>query len=200
MVDADPVAREVDCRVVYAGPEGAGKSANLEYLHQALDPDRRGKLISPSGGSGRSFHFDFLAVDLGPMGAWRVRLHLYTAPAGEERSEDRVRILQGADALVLVVDSDEGRLEENRAALEGLDDDLAEAGRERGGLVTAFQYNKRDLEDALPIERLEEELNPGGAPYFEAMARRGDGVVETLEEVGYRVVRALDLPAPEERG
>ena len=200
MADADPVARELDCRVVYCGAPGAGKTANLEYLHQALDPGRRGKLISPSGGSDRSFHFDFLAVDLGHMGEWRVRLHLYTAPAGAARSEDRVRILQGADALVVVVDSDGDRLEDNRTALEDLDEDLSEAGRERRELVTAFQYNKRDLGSAVPLEELEAALNPGGAPHFEAVARRGDGVVETLEEVGYRVVRALDLSAEEAEG
>lgn len=200
MADADPVAREVDCRIVYAGPEGAGKTANLEYLHQALDPEDRGKLISPSQDSGRSFFFDFLAVDLGPMGAWRVRLHLYTAPAGEERAEDRIRILQGADALVLVMDSDGERLDENRAALERLADDLDRAERERDGLVTAYQYNKRDLDGALPVEEMEEALNPDGAPHVEAVARRGDGVVETLEEVGYRVVRSLELGTPEGEG
>lgn len=200
MVDADPVAREVDYRVVYAGPEGSGKTANLEYLHQSLDPEDRGKLISPSPDSGRSFFFDFLAVDLGAVGAWRVRLHLYTAPSGEERAEDRIRILSGADALVLVVDSDRDRLEDNRRALERLNGDLEEAGREDAGLVTAFQYNKRDLDGALPVEELEGALNPGGAPYFEAVARRGDGVVETLEEVGYRVVRTFDLGEPEAAG
>ncbi len=200
MADADPVAREVDCRIVYAGPEGAGKTANLEYLHQALDPEDRGKLISPSQDSGRSFFFDFLAVDLGPMGAWRVRLHLYTAPAGEERAEDRIRILQGADALVLVMDSDGERLEENRAALERLADDLDRADRDRDGMVTAYQYNKRDLDGALPVEEMEEALNPDGAPHVEAVARRGDGVVETLEEVGYRVVRSLELGTPEGEG
>lgn len=200
MADADPVAREVDCRVVYAGPSGAGKSTNLEYLHSALHPDSRGKLISPSQGSGRSFFFDFLAVELGVLGAWRIRLHLYTAPAGSDRAEDRVRILQGADAVVLVVDSDRGRLDENRAALERLESDLKKAGRDRSSLVTAFQYNKRDVLGALGVEALETALNRFGDPYFEAVARRGDGVVETLEEVGYRVVRGLDLPDPEATG
>lgn len=200
MADVDPVAGEVDCRVVYAGPEGAGKSANLEYLHQALDPDDQGTLISPSPASGRSFYFDFLAVDLGLLAGWRIRLHLYTAPAGEERSEDRVRILQGADGLVLVVDSDPDRLEENRRSLERVDADLEEAGRDRAGLVTAFQYNKRDLDAASPVEDLQAALNPDGDPHFEAVARRGDGVVETLEDVGYRVVRSLELDQAEGAG
>lgn len=200
MADVDPVAREVDCRIVYAGAEGAGKTANLEYLHQALDPEDRGKLISPSPASGRSFFFDFLAVDLGSLGGWRVRLHLYTTPDGQQRSDDRVRILRGADGVVLVVDSGAERLEENRRALERLEADLAEAGRDRAGLALAVQYNKRDLEGTVPVEELEQALNPEGVPHFEAVARRGDGVVDTLEEVGYCVVRSLELGEGEGAG
>lgn len=200
MAEADPLAREVDCRIVYAGPAGAGKTANLEYLHRALDPDTRGKLISPGPDSGRTFFFDFLAVDLGSIGGWRVRLHLYTAPSGEDRTDDRIRILRGADGLVLVADSGADRLEANRRALDRLDDDLGAAERDRADLVTTLQYNKRDLETALAVEELEEALNPGGWPHQEAVARRGDGVVETLETVGYRVVRALEPGGSEATG
>lgn len=193
MADADPVAREVDCRVVYCGAEGAGKTANLEYLHGALHPDTRGKLIRPDSGSDRPYSFDFLTVDLGVVRRWRTRLHLYAVPGGAGAGEDRTRILDGADALVLVVDSAADRLDANREALRALQEDLE--GLEPGGdPVASFQYNKRDLPGALPVEQLEEELNAAGVPHHPAVALRGDGVVETLEEVAFRVVRSLELP------
>jgi hypothetical protein len=44
-----------------------------------------------------------------------------------------------------------------------------------------FQYNKRDLPVALPVERMRALLNPGGAPDFEAVASQGRGVNETLK-------------------
>ena len=193
MADADPVAREVDCRVVYCGADGAGKTANLEYLHKALDPDTRGQLITPGRGADRAYFFDFLTVDLGMVRGWRVRLHLYALPATAGSRDDRGRILQGADAVVLVVDSSPERQDANREALGTLQGDLEALDRDGVPLAT-FQYNKRDLPDAVPVEALEERLNPSGVPHHEAVARRGDGVVETLEEVGFRVVRSLDPP------
>lgn len=191
MADADPVAREVDCRVVYCGARGAGKTTNLEHLHRVLDPDTRGRLLTPERGTDRLF--DFLTVDLGPIRRWRTRLHLYAIPVDAGTRQDRGRILRGADALVLVADSRPDRQEANSEALGTLRDDMEALGLESVP-VASFQYNKRDVPDAVPVGRLEESLNPGGIPYHEAVAHRGDGVVETLEEVGTRVVRALDLP------
>lgn len=192
MADADPVAREVDCRVVYVGPERAGKTANLEYLHKVLEPETRGKLITPSRGGDGAYFFDFLTVDLGRVRGWQTRLHLYAIAATTGTRDGRGRVLQGADALVLVMDSDPEREEANREALSALRGDLESLEMVDGGLVVVLQYNKRDLPDAVPVERLQERLNPGGIPHREAVARRGDGVVETLEEVGFRVVRSLE--------
>jgi signal recognition particle receptor subunit beta len=42
------------------------------------------------------------------------------------------------------------------------------------------QYNKRDLPHIAPVEVLRAQLNPTGVPDFEAAARSGAGVFETL--------------------
>lgn len=194
MADADPVARQVDCRIVYCGAPGAGKTANLEQLHRVLEPESRGRLIVPGGEADGAPFFDFMTVDLGRVRRWRTRLHLYAINAIRGTEEDRRRVLGGADALVLVVDSGPDRLDANREALAALSRDLEALEINDDALVASLQYNKRDLPGAVPVDRLEERLNPGGLPHHEAVARRGDGVVETLEEVGVRVVRSLDLP------
>jgi len=46
-----------------------------------------------------------------------------------------------------------------------------------------FQYNKRDLRNILPVEKLQQSLNAGGAPAIEAAAVHGVGVFETLKEI-----------------
>ena len=46
-----------------------------------------------------------------------------------------------------------------------------------------FQYNKRDLRNILPVDKLQQSLNPGAAPAFEAAAVHGVGVFETLKEI-----------------
>src|SRR5262249_16781734 len=63
-----------------------------------------------------------------------------------------------------------------------------------------FQYNKRDLPNALPIEILNERLNPRSVPFYEAVALKGQGVEETLKGVTGLVFKSLaskygDAPA-----
>jgi hypothetical protein len=54
-----------------------------------------------------------------------------------------------------------------------------------------LQYNKRDLPNALPVEILNEKLNPRGLPFYEAVAVKGQGVEETLKGVTATVFRSL---------
>ena len=54
-----------------------------------------------------------------------------------------------------------------------------------------FQYNKRDLPNALPLEILNERLNPRGMTFTEAVAVKGAGVEETLKAATTMVFRSL---------
>ena len=44
-----------------------------------------------------------------------------------------------------------------------------------------MQWNKRDLQDVLPVSVLEKYLNPYRVPSFEAIAVTGRGVIESLK-------------------
>jgi hypothetical protein len=46
-----------------------------------------------------------------------------------------------------------------------------------------FQYNKRDLDNLIPVETFNNLLNPGSHPYVESCAIKGKGVFETLKEI-----------------
>jgi len=46
-----------------------------------------------------------------------------------------------------------------------------------------FQFNKRDLDNLIPVETLNSLLNPRGLPFLEAAAVTGRGVFETLKEI-----------------
>jgi hypothetical protein len=58
-------------------------------------------------------------------------------------------------------------------------------------IPTVIQYNKRDLPNALPVGVLNEKMNPKGWPHFEACAKQGTGVEETLKGVTGLVFRSL---------
>jgi hypothetical protein len=92
-------------------------------------------------------------------------------------------VLKGADGIVFVADSQELMENTNCESLQNLKDNLHyyQTGIEDIPLV--FQFNKRDLKNVLPIERLNYTLNPIGRPHVEAVARLGRGVIETLREI-----------------
>src|SRR5437867_5806058 len=174
-------AREIHFKIVYYGPGLGGKTTNLRVLHERLPPERRGKLLSISTDHERTLFFDFLPVQLGQVGGFTTRFHLYTVPGQFYYRLSRRAVLQGVDGLVFVADSHPAREQANRESLEDLAAHLASAGMasQRIRLPRIFQYNKRDLPLALPIERMRAALNSDGSPEFEAVACEGRGVAET---------------------
>ena len=195
-------AREIHFKIVYVGPGLGGKTTNLQMLHDRLPPERRGRLVSISTDHERTLFFDFLAVDLGTVNGFHTRFHLYTVPGQAYYRLSRRAVLQGLDGLVFVADSHPAREQANRDSqadalshLSAIGLDAAQIAR----LPWVFQWNKRDVVSALPVARLRAALNPAGAPEFEAVAREGRGVSETLRAACKAVLARLstDLAAVE---
>jgi mutual gliding-motility protein MglA len=187
-------AREIHFKVVYYGPGLGGKTTNLQFLHDRLPPERRGRLISIATDHDRTLFFDFLPIELGQVQGFTTRFHLYTVPGQAHYRLSRRAVLTGVDGVVFVADSHPARERANRDSLADLDEQLASLGVTPPLLARIprlFQYNKRDLLAALPLERLRAALNPGGFPEFEAVAREGTGVTETLKASCKAVIARL---------
>src|SRR4029077_19689216 len=54
-----------------------------------------------------------------------------------------------------------------------------------------MQYNKRDLSNALPVTKLEAEVNRLGVPHFESVSTTGLGVEDTLKGITQLVLNHL---------
>jgi hypothetical protein len=121
----------------------------------------------------------------------RTRVQLYTVPGQVFYNATRRMVLKGADCVVFVCDSQEPMLDANLESLENMRQNLEANEIEPGELPMVLQYNKRDLPNALPLEILNERLNPGGLPFHEAVAIRGQGVEETLKGATALVFRSL---------
>jgi signal recognition particle receptor subunit beta len=82
-------------------------------------------------------------------------------------------------------------MEANLESFEELQRALDSQGYDIHKLPLVFQYNKRDLSECVPIRELEATFNAMKRPHFEAVASRGEGVMETLQAVSRWVVREL---------
>jgi signal recognition particle receptor subunit beta len=191
MVLVNYSTKEIVAKIVYYGPGLCGKTTNLQYVYTKLNPKKRGKIISLATEADRTLFFDFLPVELGVVQGFRVRFQLYTVPGQVFYSATRKLVLKGTDAVVFVADSQADVLGKNIESIEDMKQNLMENGIDPDSIPIAFQYNKRDLENVLDVGLLDKKLNFRQAPWFEASAVKGDGVMETFKEVTRLLIKDL---------
>jgi GTPase SAR1 family protein len=193
-------AREITCKLVYCGPGRSGKTTNLQYVHGRVPAHRRGDMVSLATHGDRTLFFDFLPLDLGTISGFNTRFQLYTVPGQVYYAATRRLVLQGADGVVFVADSQARRFDENLESLQDLQDALLDQGIDARTFPMVFQYNKQDLpaELILPAASLDDALNFRGMPSHPADALRGGGVFETLRAISALVLDRLASrpPAP----
>ena len=142
MVQVNVAKQELNGKIVYYGPQGAGKTANIVAL--------QGRLPAQSAVPGEvdsNRLFDYVQLDLGGCDGLRTRLHVYTVPASElAASTMRRMVLRGLDAVIFVADARASRMAENIAALlqKGLHQD-ATAIPARTALALATREAARAL-------------------------------------------------------
>jgi signal recognition particle receptor subunit beta len=189
MSTVNVMAREVAAKVVFYGPGLSGKTTTLKKIYESVKPAHRGELMSLPTEADRTLFFDFLPVKVERVGEYSVRLALYTVPGQVFYNATRKLVLQGADGVVFVADSQEPADESNRESMANLEENLAEQGIRIEKFPLVIQYNKRDLPDVMPLERMRTALNTRGVPDFETCATSGQGVLEVLKAVMRLVIR-----------
>jgi signal recognition particle receptor subunit beta len=191
--------REITCKIVYYGPGRSGKTCNLRYIFDRVPEDRRGKMVSLATEAERTLFFDFLPLELGTISGYVTRFQLYTVPGQIYYDATRKLVLQGADGVVFVADSQARQLDENVESLQNLHVNLLGQGVDVRALPLVLQYNKQDLPSDLILSptELDEGLNFRDLPSFPANALRGDGVFETLKGVSELVLKRLSTEVPE---
>ena len=184
--------REINCKIIYFGPAGSGKTANLRSIYASTSNEVRSGLLELSDPGGTTQFFDFLPISLGHIKDFHLKLHLFTIPTNSLYESVSSVILKGVDGFVFVADSRVEALADNIQALLDARRLLTEEGYNAADLPRVIQYNKRDLAEAVPIEVLRQELNQVGSPEHEAIAIRSVGTMETLQSMAKMVIKRLN--------
>ncbi len=184
--------QELHLKIVYYGPALAGKTTNLQYIHARTNPSKRGQLVSIKTQEDRTLFFDFMQLELGRINGLKPRFSLYTVPGQVHYEATRRLVLQGADGVVFVADSQRHRLADNLVSLAGLQGNLRERGYDlRRHFPLVLQCNKQDLPTALDPLVLKASFGRNGIPCFASVALEGAGVVDTLKAIISQVVLQL---------
>lgn len=192
--------KEIDAKIVYYGPGISGKTTNLQFIHEHLKPDQRGRMVSLATNEERTLFFDFLPIELESVRGFKTRFHLYTVPGQVYYGATRRAVLLGADGLIFVADSQAERMEDNLFSLQDLAENLRYYGKNIETTPLIIQYNKRDLSNILPLEELNQKINYLNVPYFESVAVQGKGVFETLTMACRLVLKTIEEGVEARRG
>jgi hypothetical protein len=183
--------KEITFKIVYYGPAMSGKTTNLKFIYDKLPEDLKGKFTSIATQDERTLFFDFLPLDLGNIKGYTIKLSLYTVPGQAIYSLTRKTILRATDGIIFVADSQKLLFEKNIESLKDMVENMKEYGLNIENTPIILQYNKRDLQDIISVEELNNSLNFNSFPYFEAIAVQGIGVMESLKLISKLVIRKI---------
>ena len=127
----------------------------------------------------RTLFFDTLPLVF-RAGNLKVKIKPFTVPGQVMHNSTRRIVLQGADAIAFIADSQPSKRQENYKYWLNMVENLKANGLTIETLPNVVQWNKKDLGDATTAEAIEKMRKEGKQPVYEAVAVRGEGVVETF--------------------
>lgn len=188
MIEYDESEKRMVLKLVYYGPALSGKTTNLLRLHDLLAREGRGELMMLDTTDDRTIFFDLLPFFMVTPSGLKIKVKVYTVPGQVRHDATRKAVLQRADGVAFIADSQTAEAGNNFASFDNLEKNLAVVGLDIGRLPLVVQFNKRDLPDIVAEEDIRRTWGPTGIPVFMASALQGWGVVETfarLAELAY---------------
>jgi signal recognition particle receptor subunit beta len=178
--------REIALKLVYYGPALSGKTTNLRSLHQLTSEGARGRLMTLETKDDRTLFFDMLPLtfraegERAAGGGMTLRIKIFTVPGQVLHASTRRLVLQGADGVAFIADSQISETEHNAASFLDLRQNLKELGLNVKQLPIVIQFNKRDLDKIRSDDEIAALARRGHEPVFKAAAVSGAGVLETF--------------------
>ncbi len=192
--DFDDRSNMLQFKIVYWGPGESGKTTNFLRLREKFDLLRLSKGYSIETTEGRTLWedslyllFDFTLKDI----KFNIITHVVTCTGQERFLSTREYVLDGADGIVFVGDSDPEKLEQNKRSFREL---VGFASTKN--IPYQVQLNKRDLENAIELNKfkialglpLAESYPDGSQVIYPTEALQGKNIVECFKHIVLQVI------------
>jgi signal recognition particle receptor subunit beta len=192
MVQINLEQREITLKIVFYGPALSGKTTNLQAIHHMMDPEARGRLMVLDTSDDRTLFFDLMPVFFKSESGFTVKVKLFTVPGQVMHNSTRRIVLQGADGVAFIADSQLDQTQANNECWRDMISNLKLNGFNPDQVPKVIQFNKRDLDQIRPDAEIDDVAQRGAEPVFKASAIKGQGVLETFEGILRATWRALD--------
>ena len=184
----------IQFKIVYWGPGESGKTTNFIRLRDRFYTLKLTRGFSVETTDGRTLWQDsiFLSFDF-QLGTadYTIIVQIVTCTGQERFLATREYVLDGADGIIFVGDSDPEKLEQNKRSFREL---VSFAGPKK--IPYLIQLNKRDIDDALPLDTFKkslglslEETYPDGTPVlYPTVASTGENVNECFQDLVLQII------------
>lgn len=197
MGELDRDAGEIHAKLLYYGPSGAGKTANVKFIERKLKREHRGLLEEQKVDGEDSGAYEILPVQLGEVRGFKTSIQVHTVPGADRFSDARRGLLDGADGVVFVADCRTDQHEATVASFQELTSHLESYGRSLEDIVLVVQYNHRDEADESALESLHNRLTEKPDASFDGIATEGTGVLQCLTTTSKAILSKLRKQADE---
>ena len=181
-------------KVVYFGPGESGKTTNYFRLREKFDGVKLNSGYSIETTDGRTLWQDSIRLSF-YLNLKNIKFNIITqivTATGQERFlSTREYVLDGADGVVFVADSDPEQMEQNKRSFR----ELISFTRDKH-IPYVIQLNKRDLKTAISLREFKKELGlPQSEKYadnslvvYPTVALKGDSVRKCFEDLMIQIL------------
>lgn len=192
--DSKQNAGIIQFKIVYWGPGESGKTTNFMELRKRFHAYKLTRGFSVETTDGRTLWQDSLYLsfdfELGVQ-IFNIVAQIVTCTGQERFLATREYVLDGADGAIFVGDSDSERMESNKRSFRELISFVA-----KSKIPYLIQLNKRDLDNAVPMEEFKKQLNlpkeqnyPDGTHVvYPAIANEGRNVISCFQDLILQVI------------
>ncbi|MFX1419155.1 MAG: ATP/GTP-binding protein [Promethearchaeota archaeon] len=179
----------IQFKIVYWGPGESGKTTNFFRLREKFDLLKLTRGYSIETTEGRTLWEDSLYL-LFKFALHDVRFniicHVVTCTGQERFLSTREYVLDGADGILFIGDSDPDKIEQNKRSFR----ELVSFAKPKH-IPYLIQLNKRDLKNAIPVRDfkihlglpLQESYPDGTLIVYPAEAIQGKNVIECFKDL-----------------
>jgi signal recognition particle receptor subunit beta len=185
----------IQFKIVYWGPGESGKTTNFFRLREKFSYITLTKGYSIETTEGRTLWQDSIFIsfniELKKAIKYNIITQIVTCTGQERFLSTREYILNGADGIIFVGDSDQGKIEQNKRSFR----ELISFAKPRN-IPFIIQLNKRDLKDAISQEDFKKLLGlpnidkypDGTLVVYPATAIQGENVAICFQDLMIKVI------------
>jgi signal recognition particle receptor subunit beta len=192
MIEFDEQGQRMVLKLVYYGPALSGKTTNLLQLHDLLVREGRGELMMLDTADDRTIFFDLLPFFFQTPSGLKIKIKVYTVPGQVRHDATRKAVLQRADGIAFIADSQLTEASNNFESFDNLEKNLSFVGLDIDRVPLVIQFNKRDLDNVISEAEIRRTWEPTGIPVLMASALKGLGVIETFARLAGLTYDVID--------